>query len=98
ALGQPSQVGHDPLKSYTLMVLRPQQSHLVALRVDRLDAVVPSGRGEKHPLTSEATHPATDGFFEYGAAEPAVMLESVALIDTLLALSFSNKDTRKEST
>lgn len=96
ALGQSSQVGHDPLKSYTLLVLRPSQSHLVALRIDRLDAVVPVGRGEKHALTAEAAHPATDGFFEYGAAQPAVMLNSTALLETLLKLSFSNRNTRKE--
>lgn len=87
-LGRPSRPrGREA--NHVMLVLRTT-STLAALRIDRLNSVVPSGRGKRVLNSRGGDHPAVVGLFEPGPGLPGViLLGSEQLVESLLKVSFS---------
>lgn len=92
-LGEPKAAWGDK-KSVSLLVLRTEQT-IGALRVDRLDAVLPAGRGQR-VMQPAGTHEAVVGFFEpEQGGRGAVLLGAPELIQSLIKLGFQDNDERR---
>lgn len=83
----PAPLGRD---GTTLLVLRTDHP-IAALRIDRLEKVLPQGVGRRVLLDEQGVHAARVGLFEPPTAQPAVILLGARpLIATLLQLCHSD--------
>lgn len=76
----------------TLLVVRTDHP-IAALRIDRLERVVPRDSGRRVLLEVPGVHPAQVGLFESPATRPAVpLLGAPRLVQALLALAFTEAE------
>jgi chemotaxis signal transduction protein len=73
-----------------VLVLRTAEGVVAGLRIDRLEAVVPSGKGQ--PVLTEGTeHPAIIGLYEREPGQtPSILLGGDRLLDSLMQTGFAN--------
>ena len=89
-LGQSS--ARDMSKDTQVLVLRNDKGPIAGLRVSQLDAVVPSGIGNRVKSENRAEHPAVVGFFEVAGRRPGLLLGSGPLVASLLQISLENNN------
>lgn len=85
--GQPTR--SIPSGELQVLVLRTDDGVLAGLLVDRLEAVVPGGRGTKTMSEGATEHPAVVGFFTLGDGQPtSILLGSRQLVTALQGIGF----------
>ena len=73
-----------PSGELRVLVLRTEEGVVAGLRIDRLDAVVPRGKGQS-VLTEGTEHPAIIGLYERETGQaPSVLLGGDRLLDSLI--------------
>lgn len=85
-LGRP--VSEAPTGPTQVLVLQDDQGLLAALRINRLEAVLPSGTGRRVLAETPHSHPAVVGVFEVEGQPARALLGPEALVKSLLQVGF----------